>query len=831
MNGREDTCMEKHIELHVRTGYSGMYGFGSPDQFLNLAAEWEQPAIAFTDFGVTGGFPAISRLAERSQLKVIYGCEVMMLPTDCGITEAPCTVMLLVRNREGMIHLNHILTEGFLHCEGKPPRTPQKVIEENRKGLLIGCSCNSNDLFRALPEEDNQHRSLVKFFDYLEIEPVENLLPENPGAEEMIETQERTRKIVQIGKEYGIPVIATGNVCYPLPDNAFDYAVLRYNNGETETRYQGERYLRTTEEMLRAFRFLGDTDCRKVVIDNPRMITNLIEDRVSLYPEIQGDNYKFWPKSEEDYEALCREARIKAADLYGDPLPLTVQNRLDDELDAIRKQESAFEFMLAQKLVQRSNKEGYPVGVRGSIASSLVAMLIGITDINPLPPHYRCPACKTSLFNADPVIQCGQDLPTKVCPRCGAEMHGDGYRIPWQVLLGFDGTHHVDIDLVFSAVYRERVYKQALELFGKERVCYAGLLSGINSEHAEKIIRRYLAVNGIEKEDTWVKQRAKEYWNVIIRAGCHPGVITIAPEGYTLEDFVPLRDVEDESGRKHRITHYDRYSMHDILLNLDCLGLETPTLLRLLKEESGVDPKTVPLNDEHVMSLFRGTDAVGVPEEELLCKTATYGIPEFSSTVSQRILKQIMPYTVEDLIRASGWSHGTYNRLGNAQERIAADSTVRYECPAARDDIMNDLLDHGMDTESAWCIMDRVRKGKGLKPEQAEKMKALGISQAYIDGCNKTRYLFPKAHVVAYVKQSLQIAWYKVYRPEAFYRSWLRLLKDSVEESDYSASPQELRREILELRNVDVFVSMQDTDRCRALQLILEAKLRGIKIS
>lgn len=232
-----------------------------------------------------------------------------------------------------------------------------------------------------------------------------------------------------------------------------------------------------------------------------------------------------------------------------------------------------------------------------------------------------------------------------------------------------------------------------------------------------------------------------------------------------------------------------------------------------------------------MMSLFRGTDAVGVPEEELLCKTATYGIPEFSSTVSQRILKQIMPYTVEDLIRASGWSHGTYNRLGNAQERIAADSTVRYECPAARDDIMNDLLDHGMDTESAWCIMDRVRKGKGLKPEQAEKMKALGISQAYIDGCNKTRYLFPKAHVVAYVKQSLQIAWYKVYRPEAFYRSWLRLLKDSVEESDYSASPQELRREILELRNVDVFVSMQDTDRCRALQLILEAKLRGIKIS
>ena len=830
MNGRKDTNKKKHIELHVRTGYSGMYGFGSPHQYMNLVKEWEQPAIAFTDLGATGSFPTISRLARYNQEKVIYGCEVMMQPSIPGISEDPFSVMLLVRNREGMIHLNHILTEGFLHCNGNPPHIPQKAIEENREGLLVGCSCNSNDLFQVLPEEGSLVRAFAEFFDYLEIEPVENRLPEAPAEEEIAEMQELTRKIVQIGKEYGIPITATGNVCYPLPDNAFDYAVLRYNNGETETRYQGGRYLRTTGEMLKAFRFLGDTDCRKVVIDHPRMIACMINNRVSLYPEAQEVDYKFWPKSKKDEEVLCREALIKAEEHYGSPLPLPVRKRLDSELDAIRKQESAFEFMLAQKLIQKSEEEGYPVGIRGSIASSLVAMLIGITDINPLPPHYRCPECKASIFDTGLTARCGQDLPKKVCPNCGAEMQGDGCRIPWQVLFRPDGTCHVDIDLNFSAVYRENVYEQVRELFGEKRVCHAGLLTGMSNEHAEKYIRRYLADSGLEQDDRWIKQRTDPYWDVIFRTGCHPGGIVIVPEGYTLEDFVPLQNIEDESGKKYCITHYDYNFMHDTLLKMDCLGHDTPTLLHLLKEESGVDPKTVSLNDSQVISLFRGTETVAIPERELLCKTATYGIPEFSSAFSQGILRQIMPETVEELIRVSGWSHGTDNWLGNAQIRIAANPAVRYECPATRDDILNDLQDHGMGTESAWRIMDCVRKGKGLKPEQIEKMKTCGISQAYINGCNKIKYLFPKAHAVAYVKHSLQIAWYKVYRPEAFYRSWLRLLRDSVDKIDYTAGPQELRKEILNLRNYDIFDPKQDIDRCRALELILEAKLRGIRM-
>ena len=741
-------------------------------------------------------------------------------------------IILLCKTREGMENLNRIVTESHLKYFRRTPTIPRRLIEKYRGGLLVGSACEAGELYRAVAagRSDETLSRIASFYDYLEIQPVGNNAHLIRGGE--AEGEDRLRRlnqtIVDLGEKLGKPVVATGDVHFREPRDAVFRAILQAGTGFEDADMQPPLYFKTTDEMLSEFAYLGGEKAHEVVVENPQAIAAQVE-ALTLFPKHPDGAETFqpvWDDAAETVEETCR-ARAKA--LYGDPLPELIEDRLQKELKSIVGYGFATLYAIAQKLVEKSLSDGYLVGSRGSVGSSFVATLMGITEVNPLPPHYRCEHCKKTEF-AQELATVGADLPEKACPDCGEPMIRDGYDIPFEVFLGFKGDKVPDIDLNFSGDYQARAHAYVEELFGKGFVFRAGTINALAEKTAFGFAAKYLEERGIRAGRAHKERLAEGLRGVKRTTGQHPGGIVVLPKAYHISQFTAIQHPADDAEAGVLTTHYDFSSMHDILVKLDCLGHVDPTMLHYLEELTGIPCRGLPLNDPGVMGLFLGTEPLGISAEDLLSPTGTLGIPEFGTGFVQSMLADTKPKTMEELIRISGLSHGTDVWLGNAQDLIKSGTAKLAQCFCTRDDIMNFLIGKGVDFKQSFDIMESVRKGRGLTSGMEAAMHACSVPQWAIESCQKIKYMFPRSHAAAYVIMALRIAWYKVHKPLAYYAAYF-----SVRANGFDAGSMLVHLTVVKER-IKAFLARGDRltpteeREKNALHMILEMSLRGYKL-
>jgi len=741
-------------------------------------------------------------------------------------------VIILVKSQEGLVNLNKLVSIGHLDYFRRRPHMPKQIIQEHREGLIIGSACEAGELFRAVLENEpwEKLKEIASWYDYLEIQPIgnnaflvcEGRVPDEEGLREL------NRKIVRLGEELNIPVVATGDVHFLDPHNAVNRAIIQAGMGFDDADNQAPLYFKTTDEMLEEFAYLGEQKCYDVVIGNPRLIADQVG-KLQLFP--------IHPKGEDTFQPLWEDAADNiqsmtwgtAKELYGDPLPEIVVKRLEKELKSIIGYGFATLYNIAQKLVKKSNDDGYLVGSRGSVGSSLVARMCGITEVNALPPHYRCVHCKKGFFDVDKSqFQVGVDLPDKDCPLCGQPLTKDGFDIPFEVFLGFEGDKVPDIDLNFSGEYQNRAHHYVEELFGHDHVFRAGTITGLADKTAYGYVAKYLEERGIQTGNTEKERLAAGCVGVKKTTGQHPGGMVVVPKEYEIFQFTAINHPADDMDSDFNTTHFDFNSMHDILVKLDCLGHDDPTVIHMLQELTGIAPEDVPLDDPAVRSLFQSPKALGVTSEDIDCSTGTFGVPEFGTAFVRGMLDDTKPTTMEELIRISGLSHGTDVWLGNAQDLIRSGTAVLRECVCCRDDIMNYLMDRGVQPKLAFTTMESVRKGKGLKPEMEQAMIDNHVPQWFIDSCKKIKYMFPKGHAVAYVMSALRIAWFKVHHPLAYYAAYFTVRGDGFDACTMIMDPQAIKQKIRDIKN-DPNATAKDQTAVTSLELVLEMNMRGFQ--
>ena len=741
-------------------------------------------------------------------------------------------IILLAKNRTGLVNLNRLVTESHLNYFKRVPHMPRSLISKYREGLIIGSACEAGELFRAVLARAEHERlvSIASFYDYLEIQPIGNnafLVREGQAADDE-ELRDLNRRIVALGEELGIPVVATGDVHFMDPKDAIGRAIIQAGMKYTDADLQPPLYLKTTNEMLEEFSYLGLEKAKEVVIDNPRRIADLIEPMTlfPIHPRGEDTFQPFWEDAEDTIQQMTWDT---AEEMYGTPLPEIVEARLTKELKSIVGYGYCTLYSIAQKLVSRSLQDGYLVGSRGSVGSSLVARMCGITEVNALPPHYRCPRCHKGFFDVDKSqYQVGVDLPDRDCPECGQPLVKDGFDIPFEVFLGFEGDKVPDIDLNFSGEYQNKAHHYVEELFGHDHVFRAGTISGLADKTAYGYAAKYLEERNIQAGNTEKERLALTCTGVKRTTGQHPGGMVVVPLEYEIYDFTAVQHPADDLESDFTTTHFDFNSMHDILVKLDCLGHDDPTMLHELDALTGIPFQDVPLDDPGVRSLFTSPEALGVTEEDILCNTGTYGVPEFGTAFVRGMLEETHPHTMEELLRISGLSHGTDVWLGNAQELIANGTATLSQCVCCRDDIMNYLIDRDVAPKLAFSTMESVRKGKGLKPEMEQAMVEKSVPDWFISSCKKIKYMFPKGHAVAYVTMSLRVAWFKLHHPLAYYCAYFTVRGDGFDATAMILTPEEARRRITELRNMES-PSARDKDIMTCLELALEMTCRGIR--
>ncbi len=741
-------------------------------------------------------------------------------------------IILLAKNRTGLVNLNRLVSISHLEYFKRVPHMPRHIIQQHREGLILGSACEAGELFRAvLNREDHERlKEIASFYDYLEIQPIGNngfLIREGQAATED-ELRDLNREIVKLGEELNIPVVATGDVHFLDPKDAIGRAIIQAGMKFADADKQPPLYFKTTDEMLEEFAYLGAEKAREVVIDNPRKIAEQVEE-MKLFPKHPKGEDTFQPFWEDAEDTIQQMTWDTAEELYGSPLPEIVEARLKKELKSIVGYGYCTLYSIAQKLVSRSLQDGYLVGSRGSVGSSLVARMCGITEVNALPPHYRCTRCHKGFFDVDKSrYHVGVDLPDRDCPECGQKLTKDGFDIPFEVFLGFEGDKVPDIDLNFSGEYQNRAHHYVEELFGHDHVFRAGTISGLADKTAYGYVLKYLEERGIQAGNAEKDRLALTCTGVKRTTGQHPGGMVVVPLEYEIYDFTAVQHPADDLESDFTTTHFDFNSMHDILVKLDCLGHDDPTMLHELELLTGINFKDVPLDDPAVRSLFSSPEALGVTTDDILCNTGTYGVPEFGTGFVRGMLEETKPSTMEELLRISGLSHGTDVWLGNAQEIIAAGTATLSECVCCRDDIMNYLIDKGVKPKLAFTTMESVRKGKGLKPEMEQAMVDAQVPDWFMDSCKKIKYMFPKGHAVAYVTMALRVAWFKVHEPLAYYCAYFTVRGDGFDASTMILSPADARKKIKEIRNMDS-PSARDKDTATCLELVLEMNLRGIR--
>lgn len=738
--------------------------------------------------------------------------------------------IILAKDYIGLKNLYKLISFSHLDYFYKKPRILKSIYKKYSEGLILGSACEAGELYRAIiaGKSDEEIEAIANDYDYLEIQPVGNnmFMVRNGTVADVEGLQEINKKIVALGDKLGKPVVATCDVHFMDPQDEIYRRILMAGQGYDDADEQAPLYLRTTEEMLKEFEYLGEEKAYEVVVTNTNKIADMCEKISPISPE------KCPPHIDGCEQTIKDIAFKKAHELYGDPLPDLVQERLDKELNSIIKNGFSVMYIIAQKLVWKSNEDGYIVGSRGSVGSSFVANMTGITEVNSLPPHYRCPNCKYSDFT-DYGYACGFDLPDKGCPKCGTKMVKDGIDIPFETFLGFNGDKEPDIDLNFSGEYQAKAHRYTEVIFGKGTTFKAGTVGTVADKTAYGYVKKYYEERGVPVNNAEVLRIAQGCTGIKRTTGQHPGGIIVVPKGREIYEFCPVQHPADDPNSDIITTHFDYHSIDQNLLKLDILGHDDPTMIRMLYDITGIDPTKVPLDDKETMSIFSSTEALGVTPEQIKSKVGSYGVPEFGTKFVRGMLVDTKPTTFDELIRISGLSHGTDVWLGNAQSLIEDGIVTLNEAICCRDDIMIYLIKKGLPPNSAFKIMETVRKGKALKdPEKwagfVELMKEHDVPEWYIKSCEKIKYMFPKAHAAAYVTNAFRIAWFKVHQPKAYYAAYFTIRADEFD-SDIMCYGKD--RVINKMKEIDLAgnsATTKDKNMYAILELVLEMYERGI---
>ncbi|MDD6188930.1 MAG: PolC-type DNA polymerase III [Clostridiales bacterium] len=740
----------------------------------------------------------------------------------------PKHIIILVKEQKGIRNLYEIISRAHLEHFKKYPIIPKSLLMRLRDGLIIGSACEAGEIFKAVVSGKSMRelKRLGEFYDFLEIQPICNnaFMVRNGTARDDEQLRDFNRRVVELADELGKPVVATGDVHFLEPEHEIFRRIL-LSNKFSDSDYPLPLYLKTTEEMMEEFAYLGPQKCYDVVIGNSNLIADMCDEVAPLPTGL------FAPKIENSAEELQSLVYGKVNALYGDNPPELITKRLETELGGIIGRGYDVIYMSAQKLVAKSLAAGYLVGSRGSVGSSLVAFMSGITEVNSLPAHYRCPNCKHSDFEAGKDYGCGVDMPDAYCPVCGTKYVKDGFDIPFETFLGFAGDKVPDIDLNFSGEYQARAHKDTIDLFGESHVFRAGTIGTIAEKTAYGYVKKYLEERGMRVSKVEEDRLARGFTGVKRTTGQHPGGLVVIPQDHEIYDFCPVQHPADDPDTDIITTHFEYHSMESNLLKLDMLGHDDPTMIKYLEEFTGVDAKSIPLDDPETMRLFITPEALGIPEgDPIIGKTGSIAVPEFGTKFTREMLADTQPKKFSTLVRLSGFSHGTDVWLGNAKDLITSGTASVDQAIGCRDDIMIYLISCGVPPKDSFSIMEKVRKGKGLSTEHEQEMRDYGVPDWYIDSCKKIKYLFPKAHAVAYVTMAVRIAWFKVHRPEAFYCAYFSVRAPAFDLEVMSGGADSIRRKINEIE-AKQDAKQAEKDLLTALEVAYEMYLRGIEFA
>ncbi len=739
-------------------------------------------------------------------------------------------IIIFAKNYVGLKNLYKIISFSHIRYFNRRPRIPRSLLNRYKEGLIIGSACERGELYQAIYEKKPQEEieNIANYYDYLEVQPLGN--NEFYIREGLLNSKDDLIKInkdiVELGDKLNKPVVATCDVHFLNPEDEIYRRIIMAGQGYDDADMQAPLYFRTTEEMLKEFDYLPEEKAYEIVVTNTNKIADMCERISPISDEKCPPHIDGCEKMIEDI------ATTRAKELYGDPLPDIVKERLDKELDSIIKNGFSVMYIIAQKLVWKSNEDGYLVGSRGSVGSSFVANMTGITEVNSLKAHYRCPKCKYSDFS-DYGVKNGFDLPDKNCPKCGEKLEKDGMDIPFETFLGFNGDKEPDIDLNFSGEYQAKAHRYTEVIFGKGTTFKAGTIGTVADKTAYGFVLKYLEERNKKMLSPEINRISQGCTGIKRTSGQHPGGIIVVPKGREIYEFCPVQHPADDPRSDIITTHFDYHSIDKNLLKLDILGHDDPTMIRMLQDITGVDPKKIPLDDKDTMSIFSSTKALGLTPDQINSEVGTFGVPEFGTKFVRGMLIDTRPSTFEELIRISGLSHGTDVWLNNAQELIEQGIVTLSEAICTRDDIMIYLISKGLPPNPAFKIMETVRKGKALKDpekwaEYKELMKAHDVPDWYIKSCEKIKYMFPKAHAAAYVTMAFRIAWFKVHIPKAYYAAFFSIRADDFEGESMLYGKEKVKAKMKEIDNLGNSASNKDKNMYPILEIVLEMNERGI---
>ena len=739
-------------------------------------------------------------------------------------------IIILAKNQIGLRNLYHLISDSNLKYFKRVPRIPKSELLELREGLIIGSACEAGELFQAILDGKSEDELLriASFYDYLEIQPLaNNMFMLSKGiAKDVEQLREYNRTVVRLGEALGKMVVATGDVHFLNPEDEIFRHILLATKGFDDADKENPLYFRTTDNMLEEFSYLGEEKAYEVVVTNPNLIADMCE---TLRPVPHN---LFAPKIENSVEDLKALVYGKLHRLYGENPPELITKRVETELHDIISCHYDVIYMSAQKLVQNSLEHGYLVGSRGSVGSSIVAYMSGITEVNSFPPHYRCPnpECKYTTFDVPKGYGCGADLPDAVCPKCGSKFEKDGFNIPFETFLGFGGDKVPDIDLNFSGEYQSKAHAYCVEMFGKSHVFRAGTIGTVAEKTAFGYVKKYLAERGKTANRAEEARLAAGCVGVRRTTGQHPGGLVVIPQENEIWDFCPVQHPADDPNADQITTHFEYHSMEENLLKLDMLGHDDPTMIRMMEDMTGVDAKTIPLDDKNTMSIFTSSKVLGYENDKILGPTGAVAIPEFNTKFTRGMLMDTMPERFDTLLRLSGFSHGTDVWLGNAKNLITSKTATVDQAIGCRDDIMLYLISCGMPEKRSFKIMEAVRKGRGLPEGAEQEMIDAGVPDWYIGSCKKIKYLFPKAHAVAYVMMAFRIAWFKVYHPLAFYAAYFyRRSQKGGFDAVLMTQGMEAIMANMDAIETNENASDKDEDLLTTMEVVYEYYLRGFE--